>query len=119
MYYNGIINDKIIKICNISNLLDVTLIQWNYQYYNYGCKYEHHAQPGQLHHAIYRYGKDICNYMIFCDFDEYLYIPDYTLLQYIMLNKDIDVIGFVNRWSKSIDNIIPKTLPNKLKIFIK
>jgi hypothetical protein len=113
MYYNGILNDNIIKIFNLE---DVTLIQWNYQYWNTNCKYIHHAQIGQMHHAIYRYGKDICNYMIFCDLDEYLYITDYTLLQYIMLNKDIDVIGFLNRWSKTsktLDDTIPKELPNK------
>uniref|UniRef100_A0A6C0HM13 Glycosyltransferase family 92 protein n=1 Tax=viral metagenome TaxID=1070528 RepID=A0A6C0HM13_9ZZZZ len=111
MYYNGEINDNIKKMFNFKN---VTLIQWNYQYFNNSdCKYLHHAQLGQMHHAIYKFGKNMCNYMIFCDIDEYLYIPDYTLKDFIMLNAEVDVFGFCNKWSNTIDNIIPKEFPNK------
>ena len=109
MYYNGIITNE---IKNIMDKDDVTLIEWNYQYWNTNCKYEHHAQPGQMHHAIYRYGKDINNYMIFCDLDEYLYIPEYTLKNFIMSNSDVDVFGFCNRWSKTIDGNLPSDFPN-------
>ena len=49
---------------------------------NIDCKYRHHAQLGQIHHAIYYYGKDICDYMIFCDLDEYLFIPNNSIIEF-------------------------------------
>ena len=61
MYYNGLLNNKIKKIFNYK---DVTLIEWNFRYWNPG-KYKHHAQLGQMHHALYKYGKDNYEYMIF------------------------------------------------------
>ena len=113
MYYNGIPTPEIKQVFDLN---DVTLIEWNYQYWNTNCKYEHHAQTGQMHHAIYRYGKDIHNYMIFCDIDEYLYIPDTTLKKFIINNNEIDVFGFCNIWSNTLDNKIPTELPNKFYI---
>ena len=113
MYYNGITNDE---IKNVFNKNDVTLIEWNYHYYNNSnYKYIHHAQPGQIHHAIYRYGKNSSEYMIFCDLDEYMHIPNFTLSNYVMKNKDIDVFGFCNRWSDTLDSKIPEIFPNKFK----
>jgi hypothetical protein len=76
---------------------------------------------GQIHHALYRYGKDISQYMIFCDFDEYLHIPpqpqslqapllqDQTLHQYIKDNPSIDIFGFCNIWADSAHNEYPNT----------
>jgi hypothetical protein len=110
MYYNSTITSDVKKMFDYK---DVTLIEWNFEYWNIDCKYEHHAQLGQIHHAIYRYGKDICNYMIFCDLDEYLFIPEYTIINYIMENNDIDTIGFCNHWCKTLDDKIPDTFPNK------
>ena len=81
MYYNGIITNE---ITNMFNFDDVTLIEWNFNYWNdKTCKYVHHAQLGQIHHALYKYGKKVSNYMIFCDLDEYLHIPNITLYKYI------------------------------------
>ena len=112
MYYNGKLTEQIKEIFNFN---DVTLIEWDYQYWNDStCTYRHHAQLGQMHHAIYRYGKNISDYMIFCDLDEYLHIPNSgnNIKNYILNNKDIDTFGFCNKWSNTIDNIYPNTFPN-------
>lgn len=111
MYYNGKLTKEISDIFNFN---DVTLIEWDYQYWNDSkYKYSHHAQLGQMHHAIYRYGKNISDYMIFCDLDEYLYINDtINIKNYILNNSDIDKFGFCNKWSNTIDNIYPKTFPH-------
>ena len=115
MYYNGIINDNIKKTINLKN---VTLIEWNFNYWNPpNFKYKHHAQLGQIHHAIYKYGKNINKYMIFCDLDEYMYIPGTTIKNYIYNHPDIDIFGFCNHWSKTINSdIIPESFPNKFLI---
>jgi hypothetical protein len=53
MYYNGIITPEIGKIFDKH---DVTLVEWNFHYWNpRGVKYPHHAQMGQMHHALYKY----------------------------------------------------------------
>ena len=129
MYYNGIITPEISKIFNKP---DVTLVEWNFHYWNpRGTKYAHHAQMGQMHHALYKYGKDIYDYMIFCDLDEYLHIPknkfiepqsqsqqqylDNTIREFIKNNSAIDVFGFCNIWANTINDTIPnnRQLPNK------
>lgn len=129
MYYNGIVTPE---ISNIFNKPDVTLVEWNFHYWNpRGVKYPHHAQMGQMHHALYKYGKDIYDYMIFCDLDEYLHIPknkfietttpnitqysNNTLQQFIKNKPDIDIFGFCNFWANTIDDSIPSTpyLPKK------
>lgn len=75
--------------------------------------------------------------MIFCDLDEYLHIPnnkmvesksksesmipnnneynDNTLKRFIKNNHDIDIFGFCNFWSNTIDGSIPSSphLPKK------
>jgi len=107
MYYNGLINED---ITNIFNKPDITLIEWNFRYWNKGCKYDHHAQSGQLHDALYKYGKYRHKYMIFCDLDEYLYVPNKTLKLFIN-EKNADYYQFHNRWSKTVDNKIPKNIP--------
>lgn len=106
MYYNGILNEK---IKSIFNKPDVTLIEWNFRYWNQNCKYVHHAQLGQMHNALYKYGKDRHKYMVFCDLDEYLYIDNDRLKDLIDRN-DIDYYLFNNRWSKLIDNKTPTNL---------
>lgn len=129
MYYNGIVTPEISKIFDKP---DVTLVEWNFHYWNpHGVKYVHHAQMGQMHHALYKYGKDIYDYMIFCDLDEYLYIPkskfiestkpnltqysNNTLQQFIKNKPDIDIFGFCNFWANTIDDNFPSTphLPKK------
>ena len=109
MYYNGKITPEINEMFKFD---DVTLIEWDYKYWNdQKYKYYHHAQLGQIHHAIYRYGKNECNYMIFCDLDEYLHVPNNNINRFISDNKEIDVFGFCNKWSNTIDNILPPVFP--------
>lgn len=115
MYYNGKLTPEIHEAFHKT---DVTLIEWDYMYWideSRKCKYYHHAQMGQIHDALYRYGKDNCNYMIFCDLDEYLYLPNNNILNYIIQNKHtVDMIGFCNKWANTIDNHIPSEFPSKL-----
>jgi hypothetical protein len=119
MYYNSLITPQIKKIFDKP---DVTLIEWDFHYWNPPqIKYCHHAQMGQIHDALYRYGKDIYKYMIFCDLDEYLHIPskyftdkdkykdnrEKTIANFIKNNPTIDIFGFCNYWSKTIGDTIP------------
>jgi len=110
MYYNGIITNEIRDIFNKS---DITLIEWNYNYLNENCKNVHHAQIGQIYDSLYKFGKDYSEYMIFCDLDEYMRTPDKKIIDTIKNNPNIDVFGFCNIWSKTIDDQIPTTFPNK------
>jgi len=119
MYYNGKITPEIREMFNrYISTNDVTLIEWDFIYWideSRKCKYYHHAQMGQMHDALYRYGKDNCDYMIFCDLDEYLYIANNTILNYILQNnKSVDLIGFCNKWANTLDNTIPSKFPSKL-----
>lgn len=80
---------------------------------------------GQMHHALYRYGKDISEYMIFCDFDEYLHIPRHNprlqhqlLHRYIKDNPSIDIFGFCNIWADTFHNEYPNTKVMPKKIYV-
>ena len=118
MYYNGKITPEIRQLFGDN---DITLIEWDFVYWNDMTlsknKYQHHAQLGQIHHAIYKYGKDTNDYMIFCDFDEYLHIPNNTLFNFINQYSNIDIIGFRNKWAETIDyfdNSKANIFPSKL-----
>ena len=113
MYYNGKLNEDIMQTFNRD---DVTLVEWNFKYWNDAtkCKYTHHAQTGQMHHALYRYGKDNWEYMGFNDFDEYFFMNNNTIRNYVNKYNCTDVFGFCNKWSRTIDNKIPIIFPNKL-----
>ena len=111
LYYNGKLNDKIREVCDKPN---IKLIEWDFEYWNTDSKFsKHHAQIGQMHDAIYRYGKNYSDYMIFCDLDEYMYVKDKTLLQLIETNTNIESFGFCNKWSETIDKKIPEKFPNE------
>ena len=121
LYYNSVITPEIYKFFNRPQYKNVTLVEWNFNYWNTReFKYCHHAQMGQIHHALYRYGKDMSQYMIFCDFDEYLHTPppqsqrtpllqDRSLHQYIKDNPSIDIFGFCNIWADSAHDEYPNT----------
>lgn len=122
IYYNGVITPEIYKLFNRPQYKNVTLVEWNFHYWNpRGVKYFHHAQMGQIHHALYRYGKDSSEYMIFCDLDEYLHIPVPRPLsqpmpqpmpqlhQYIKDNPSIDIFGFCNIWADTSHNEYPNS----------
>ena len=114
MYYNGISNSHIKDIFNKKNII---LIDWNYRYWNpKNIKYNHHAQVGQIYDSLYKYAKPLTEYIIYCDLDEYLYIPNKTILKYIENNNYLDVIEFNNYFASTLDNKIPQKIPNKIKI---
>ena len=57
IYYNGKLNDDIKSFLSKPN---VKVIEWDYQYWNDDSidqTLKHHAQIGQIHHALYKYGK--------------------------------------------------------------
>jgi hypothetical protein len=114
MYYNGKLTDD---IKTKYNLPGITLVEWDFRYWVHGGKFsDHHAQPGQMHHALYRYCKDFDEYLIFCDLDEYLYIPNTTLSEYFKSNPTIDMFGFKNVWADTLDETIPTEFPSKVSI---
>jgi hypothetical protein len=113
MYYNGIVTENIRQVFDKP---DVTLIEWNFTYWLKNCKYIHHAQMGQLHDALYKYGKSNSKYMIFCDLDEYMNIENISLKQFILEHAEINTFGFCNIWSKTLDNKIPNKFPDKFII---
>ena len=78
-------------------------------------KYYHHTQIGQIHHALYKYGKKYSKYMIFCDFDEYLYIPKMSIVEFLD-KTDIDFLGFKNRWATPVSNMVLSYFPSELMV---
>jgi hypothetical protein len=102
LYYNGTLTNEIKHICDKE---DISLIEWDYQYWSdYSEHSIHHAQLGSLHHAIYKYGKDNTEYMIFCDLDEYLHNKNGKLIELVTKYSNIDTFEFVNCWAKMIDD---------------
>lgn len=110
-YYNGNSTDEIKNICNRENIL---LIDWNFKYWNSNSIYLHHAQIGQIHHALYKYGKNETEYMIFNDLDEYMHIPNIKLIE--ILNSNANTYIFQNCWAKTLDNTVDLHSPKTLKI---
>lgn len=99
LYYNGIANDDIKKL---HNMKDVLLVNWDFVYWNKGCRIAHHAQMGQMHQALYKYGINQSKYMAFCDYDEYLMCLDKKKsLKQLVSNNNYDTIGFCNIWCRT------------------
>jgi hypothetical protein len=117
MYYNGKITEEIVT--DILNLPNVTLIEWDFPYWNdNGDKYKHHAQMGQLSDALYKYGKDRHKYMIFCDMDEYMFVPGTHLNTFVDIHPEVDIFGFHNIWANTLDGKIPDSHVFPKQIFI-
>ena len=119
LYFNGPVTNTIREIVQPYN--DVTLIEWDFRYWNVKnptCYFTHHAQMGQLHHALYYYGKQLNKFMIFCDLDEYFHMKHCrTLMELVKTYNNRDVFIFLNCWAKTENNQIPMDgLPNKLII---
>lgn len=113
MYYNGTISDDIKKYYNKE---DITLMEWNYVYGNKDSVIpRHYAQPGQMHDALYRFGKEEYEYMIFCDLDEYLYIKDKKLIE-LVRDESVDTFGFRNLWANSKNNKVPEKFPDEFYV---
>jgi hypothetical protein len=113
MYYNGVADETIKPFFDKPN---VTLVDWDFDYWNSNepRKYMHNAQMGQIHHSFHRYGKDKYDFVIFCDMDEYMSVENTTLVNYVKKdsNSKYDVFGFLNRWSRTLNNNIPKVFEN-------
>lgn len=111
MYYNGVSDENII---NCMKKKDVTLINWDFPYRYSNTKswkkkkrkiipsWTTISQFGQMHNALYKFGKYHTKYMIFCDIDEYLHVPNFTINKFV-LDNDKDYYGFNNIWSKTIE----------------
>ena len=113
MYYNGKITDEIKKYYNED---DITLIEWDFKYWDNNSLYSmHYAQLGQMHDAIYRFGKDKTEYMIFCDLDEYIHNNNFKLKDLIK-DSSVDTFGCLNIFSSTIDGSVPYKFPTEFKI---
>ena len=112
MYYNDKINDQIKELYKKNN---IKLIEWNFVYWNPNPKLIHHAQPCQIQHALYKYGKNEYTYMIFNDLDEYMHIKNKKLID-IINESNYDSIQFYNFWSQTLDNNIPEEIPQQIII---
>lgn len=116
-YYNDEITEDITDF--FANKNNITLIEWNFAYWNIRTMFDrdfifaHHAQMGQLNHALYKYGKNNTEYMIFSDLDEFMYIEGKTIKN-LVDNKDYDSYEFVNYWAQTINNDIPSTIPTQI-----
>lgn len=103
MYYNGIPDESITSLFN--QYPDVTLIPWDFRYWNHtSCKIRHHAQMGQMHDALHRYGKGSHKYMIFCDLDEYLILngtPTSGMQAFFDSHQEVNTFDFGNVWAHS------------------
>jgi len=113
IYYNGIITTdiqkNITKICREFEIpiQKIVFIEWNFDYLHNNSMYSnHHAQLGQIHHAIYFFGKNTSEYMIFCDMDEYFYIKNSTIEKLLRTNKLVDTFTFHNSWARTLNNDI-------------
>lgn len=115
LYYNGKINDDIVH--KYEKYQNITLIEWDFVYFNYNNKNSiHYSQIAQMHHAIYKFGKNFSKYMIFCDYDEYLK-ADVKLRDLIKTNYNS--YGFLNIWAKTVNNEIPKEFPELFLVDIR
>jgi hypothetical protein len=113
IYYNGIITPDIKQnIVNICHKYDISMkkiifIEWNFAYWHNDSLHSiHHAQLGQMHHALYFFGKSHSQYMIFCDLDEYFYIKNCTIENSLRKNELADTFCFHNSWAKLINKRI-------------
>ena len=115
MYYNGKLTQEIVDIFDKN---DVTLIEWDFNYWVYTKIRRHFAQIGQIQHSLYKYGKINSEYMIYCDLDEYFHINNSTIKETIK-NKIVDHLYFLNIWCKTLDGRIPRSFPENFYCNIK
>ncbi len=120
IYYNGIIPKPLNKIC--SSRKNVTVISWDFHYFNTGSignqeVFHHHAQMGQLNHALWKYGKIMSHHLMCNDLDEYFHIDRTTIKKHVVNNfKRYEAFCFRNCWAKEKNNFkrrLPDTYPKK------
>jgi len=114
IYYNGVIGEEVRDY--FKKYTDVLLVEWNFPYWNNGCEFKHHAQMGQMHHALYKYGKNVREYMMFNDFDEVMHIQgDKTLVENMKM-REYETFAFNHVWSSTLDGKIPKEIPTRFYV---
>ena len=114
VYYNEKLTTEIINFVK-NNKANVTLLEWNFPYWQNGVPGNHFAQSGQMGHALYKYGKPYCKFMIFNDFDEFMKMEDINCtISDFLSNSNYDTIGFHNVWCYTIDRNIPTSFPTKI-----
>jgi hypothetical protein len=91
MYYNGPLSEEPIE--------SVTFIEWNFPYWL--GKQKQNAQHAHLNHALYKYGKSTCDFILNSDLDEYI-VSKEPLLEFVK-KVDKDLIMFHNMWCDTID----------------
>jgi hypothetical protein len=75
---------------------------------------KHNAQPAELNHYLYKYGKVNNEYTLFNDLDEYTYCSNnIKLSDLISNNSEFDTFYFLNNWCDTVDGNIPCKNGNK------
>ena len=115
LYYNGHTLPK--ELQQQQQQQHTTSINWDFNYWNNTNSpndFKHHAQMGQMHHALYKYGKQNTEYMIFCDLDEILHIHNHprakTIKEYIKL-CEFETFAFNHVWAQTLRKRVPKKIP--------
>lgn len=113
LYYNNKLN--LLKLDNsILSDSNITFIEWDYVYRKNSTgawSGINHAQPSQMNHFIYKYGKPLWKYACFIDLDEYAHIKN-SKIKLIDLVKtkeaeNIDTIALYNNWADTLDTKVP------------
>lgn len=108
LYYNKKLSELKLDY-NILSDPNITFIEWDYLYWFKNN--EHNAQPAQINHFIYKYGKPLWKYTLFSDLDEYAHIKNSTKTLFDLVNSDeytdIDTFKFNCVWADTIDKKIP------------
>ena len=113
LYYNGKVSEKILNF--FKEYPNVQIIEWDYLYTHkkYDADVWHHAQPCQVTHVLYKYGKQYADYILLNDFDEYIDMQGNSL-QMILQRNMYDMLIFENYWADLPEDntYFPKKIPN-------
>lgn len=95
-YYNGTIQDKLLKEINMLNQskYQIILMEWDFEYWWNYLSYpkHHHAQSMAINDALYIL-KNVCDYILFNDLDEYIVLED-DFKSLVKENNNIDIFEF-------------------------
>jgi hypothetical protein len=95
-YYNGTFNDKLLKEINMLNQskYQIILIEWDLEYWwqYLSNPRHHHAQSMAINDSLYIL-KDVCDYILFNDLDEYIVLEN-NFKSLIENNIDVDIFEF-------------------------
>lgn len=110
LYYNGDI--KSIDLIQIRNSDVVTFISWNYPYWR--PDNTHYAQQYQEADCLYKYAKNLSEYVIYNDLDEF-FVSNVSLNE--LISSNADSYGFLNNWcyTDDIPTINTIEMPSNIK----